>query len=128
METLALEVPEVDAAEALPRWFGFTRQLRRLLMGQSNESVGQRLGYSLSRIGQVLRGERPSREFVERLIEVYELPREEWLSLAGYAWEAKPDRETRLALRVAEETVRMLLKETGPQYGFGATPVADMNT
>lgn len=62
----------------------FTRRFRELIAGEEQEAVGQKLGYSQARVSQMARGHRPSREFVERLIDVYGLDRDEWLTLAGH--------------------------------------------
>lgn len=86
----------------------FSRRLMEVTAGQSQEEVGQKLGYSGSRIGQVQRGQRPSREFIERLVEGYALDRKEWLELAGYRL-GKPDAPIdETTVRSVEEALRRM--------------------
>lgn len=81
----------------------FTRRFREVIAQEPQQDVARRLGYTQSRVSQVARGEKPSRELVERLVQSYALPREEWLSLAGYGPRptVEDERET-IASRAAE--------------------------
>jgi transcriptional regulator with XRE-family HTH domain len=80
----------------------FARRFKELVAGENQVDVAVKLGYTAGRVSQIMRGERPSREFVERLITAYELPREEWLELGGYSGQS-PARaeEDRFADKVA---------------------------
>lgn len=85
----------------------FTRRFRELISGESQFDVAQRLGYTQGRVSHFARGEKPSRAFVEKLVEVYGLNREEWLTLAGFREEedaAAPvgDDTQRIAAAVAD--------------------------
>jgi hypothetical protein len=90
----------------------FSRRFKELTAGESYGEIGRKLDYTAPRIGQVARGERPSREFVERLVEAYGLDREEWLALAGLGQrEPREDERAATARLAAEEAVRRLLEE-----------------
>jgi hypothetical protein len=90
----------------------FSRRFKELTAGESYGEIGRKLDYTAPRIGQVARGERPSREFVERLVEAYGLDREEWLALAGLGLrEPKEDERTFVANLAATAAVRQLLEE-----------------
>lgn len=86
----------------------FTRRFRELTAGQRQEDIGRRLGYSGARIGQIQRGERPGREFVERLITAYELARDEWLELSGYGAPPEPSAVDETMVRSVEEAMRRM--------------------
>jgi predicted transcriptional regulator len=47
----------------------FTRRFRELIAGESQFDVAQKMGYTQSRVSHFARGEKPSRAFVEKLIE-----------------------------------------------------------
>lgn len=85
----------------------FARRLKELVAGEHQIDVARKLNYTSARVSQMMRGERPSREFVERLIEAYGLNREEWLALADLPRKAKdpityePDLES-VRIRAAE--------------------------
>jgi transcriptional regulator with XRE-family HTH domain len=100
----------------VPEGMTFARRFKELTAGETQQQVARRLGYTTGRIGQVQRGEKPSREFVERLVEAYALDRGEWLDLAGlnrHGPEPENERESRIARLAAElaveEAVRRLL-------------------
>jgi transcriptional regulator with XRE-family HTH domain len=96
----------------------FSRALKEFLANRNQYDVAAEMGYSQARISQIARGEKPSRAFVERLIETYDLPREDWLEKAGMR-PADPDAENEREHRIArlaadlavEETVKRLLGE-----------------
>lgn len=92
----------------------FSRRLRELVAGEQQREVANKLGYTASRISQILRGEKPSREFVERVIEVYEVDRDLWLGYAGYGAAARATDPTEA---VASAVVRQLLEQ-----GYVAAP------
>lgn len=92
----------------------FSRRLRELVAGEQQREVANKLGYTASRISQILRGEKPSREFVERVIEVYEVDRDLWLGYAGYGAAARFADPTEA---VASAVVRQLLEQ-----GYVAAP------
>ena len=81
----------------------FSRHFRELIVGERQADVARKLGYVQSRVSQVARGERPSRDFVERLVEVYELDRETWLQYAGFA--------PRPPVEAEEERLRRIIGE-----------------
>jgi transcriptional regulator with XRE-family HTH domain len=85
----------------------FTRRFREITAGMKQEDVGRKLGYSSGRIGQIQRGEKPGREFVERLIAAFELPREEWLELSGYGNLPDPGVDETMVRSVEEAMRRM---------------------
>jgi len=91
-----------------PPLSGFSRRFRELVAGEAQGDVGRRLGYTGGRIGQILRGERPSREFIERLIQAYSLDRDEWLALAGYGGPAPVDERQAIAEAAAREALRQI--------------------
>lgn len=98
---------------AMPDHLTFGRKLKELLAGETGIEVARKLGYTGGRVSQIMRGERPSREFVERLIEAYALDREEWLAAAGFVTaEAEAERTSydlkELARLTAEETLRQM--------------------
>lgn len=68
----------------------FGRRLKELLAGVDQVDAAIRLGYTQSRISQMCRGEKPSKAFVQRLVEAYGLDENEWMTLAGLR---EPDRE-----------------------------------
>jgi transcriptional regulator with XRE-family HTH domain len=85
----------------------FGRRLKELVAGQNQIDVANRLGYTAPRVSQIMRGEKPSREFVERLIEAYTLPREEWLAMAGFGPRGiDSDERQALAEAAAREVLR----------------------
>src|SRR6478609_8446238 len=84
----------------------FARRLKELTAGEPQGDVAVRLRYTQSRVSQVMRGERPSREFVERLCEAYALDRGEWLALAGYGPQPpEMDERQDIAIRAVEEAL-----------------------
>lgn len=84
----------------------FSRRLKELLAGENQYEVAAKLGYTQSRVSQISRGEKPSRAFVERAIEVYDLPREEWLALAGYGpQQSEDDRLSQVATAAAQKAL-----------------------
>lgn len=83
------------------------------------EDVGRKLGYTSGRIGQIQRGEKPGREFIERLIAGFDLPREEWLELAGYGAAPEPGVDETMVRSVEEAMRRMgLAGKSGSQVLF----------
>lgn len=93
----------------------FARKLKEWIVENdlTQKEVAIALGYKAPRVSQVLGGERPSREFVERLIAKYGLPREEWIA-AFNALRAAPgggDHTEALLKRTAEETARRMMEE-----------------
>lgn len=93
-------------------YLAFARRLKELIAAEDQMEVAAKLGYTQSRVSQMCRGEKPARAFVERLIEVYNLPREEWLALANLGRPAAVDDERlEIARRAAEETVTRLRAE-----------------
>lgn len=98
--------PSSGMSDHLP----FTRRLKELIVQETQGEVANRLGYTPPRVSQIARGERPSREFVERLITAYDLPREEWLAMAGFGPKADPaDEREEIANRAADKAVQKLL-------------------
>lgn len=95
----------------------FGRRLKELIAGEDQVDVGKRLGYTQSRVSQMCRGEKPSREFVERLVVAYDLPREEWLQLAGFReQEEEPAAYSdEWADRIAERAVDKYLARQGSE-------------
>jgi transcriptional regulator with XRE-family HTH domain len=103
-----------------PEHIAFTRRFKAFLAEQPHQvEVANRLRYSPARVNQIARGERPSREFVERFIDAYDLDREEWLGLAGYGPRPSAEDEQRdLIRRTAEEVLRRtgLIRDEGESY------------
>lgn len=100
----------------------FTRRLRELIAQENSQGdVARRMGYTGPRISQVARGERPSREFVERLIQAYDLDREEWLALAGYG-ETETDPTAALIQRAADAAVERMVKQMKEEAQEPETP------
>lgn len=97
---------DISQLEWDPRRFG--RRLMELTAGESQEEIGRKLGYTGSRIGQVQRGQRPSREFIERLVEAYTIDRKEWLELAGYRLGAPGASVDETMVRSVEEAMRRM--------------------
>jgi transcriptional regulator with XRE-family HTH domain len=134
----------VPSYKPTPRHLPFTRRLRELVAPESQQDVANKLDYTQGRVSQVLRGEKPSREFVERLIAAYDLPRDEWLASAGFvalpaedAESATPDDMARVAAEAAqkavegaEERFRLLLRESTYEtewpLGIGPEAVDDL--
>lgn len=100
----------------------FTRRFRELIALESQGEVAGKLGFTQSRVSQIARGEKPSRQFVERLIETYELDREEWLALAGYSRDVSPDPTAELIQRAADEAVRKMVKQMKEEEQEQETP------
>lgn len=91
----------------VPALSHFTRRFREVTAGMKQEDVGRKIGYTAGRIGQIQRGEKPGREFVERLIAGFDLPREEWLELAGYGNAPDPSVDETMVRSVEEAMRRM---------------------
>lgn len=101
----------------------FADRLRRLLddHGEKQPMAARRLGYTHAWLNRVINGDRPSREFVERVADVYKADREELLTLAGFnrtPYEDPVVRATenaagRLADAIAAVTVERLLAAQG---------------
>lgn len=99
----------------------FSRRFKELTVNEKQIDVAVKLGYKQSRISQVSRGERPSREFIERMIAAYDLPREEWLELAGFSPTVPDDAgETRLVQRVLTGVAQLLGRDPDPDAQFNA--------
>jgi transcriptional regulator with XRE-family HTH domain len=84
----------------------FSRKFRELVAGELQRDVANKLQFTASRISQIMRGEKPSREFVERVIEVYGVDREEWLGYAGFGPKGPTDEREDLIRRTTEEVLR----------------------
>jgi transcriptional regulator with XRE-family HTH domain len=83
----------------------FARRFRELIVGKRQADVAETLEITQSYVGQVARGDaRPGRALVERVIEKFGLPREEWLNLAGYG-QANEDPEEALVNRAVDRAV-----------------------
>lgn len=93
----------------------FSRRFRELVAGEQQREVANKLGYTASRVSQVLRGEKPSREFVERVVELYGVERDEWLGYAGFG----PNARTTEADTIADAVEERLRKLLG---GYNVTP------
>lgn len=91
----------------------FQRRLQEFVAERDAKDVAQRTRYTVGRIYQLCRGEKPSREFVERLVEAYGLPREEWLTLAGIGLQSSPDPEEALLARAAQRGAEEALRQAG---------------
>jgi transcriptional regulator with XRE-family HTH domain len=91
-----------------PETLAFARKLKELTAGETQTDIGRRLGFAGSYISQIQRGQRPSRNFVERLVEAYGVDREEWLRAAGFrpVPEEQEDERMEIARRAAAEILR----------------------
>jgi hypothetical protein len=96
----------------MPELPEITQRLRELWAGKSQDQVGIELGYTGSYIGQVQRGQRPSREFIERAIARYELDRQQWLEWSGYA--AAPSRQDERQALIADTAREVLRQQADP--------------
>lgn len=82
----------------------FSRRLREHTVHETQATIARRLGCTPGYVGQILRAEvRPSRAIVERIIESYKLPRDEWLDLAGYGEHPAEDPVEQVAARVVDK-------------------------
>lgn len=106
MPTLTLP-PPVRTMPAAPPNSQFARRFRELIAAEPAQwAVGQKIGCTQSYVGQIARGQsHPSRELVERIIDAYALPREEWLNLAGYGKQAPED-----PLQQIQESIARMLE------------------
>jgi transcriptional regulator with XRE-family HTH domain len=87
----------------------FAERFRELITSEPNQfEVARKIGCSQSYVAQISRGQaRPGRELVERIIEAYELPRDEWIELAGYGKPRRPGSDPLDMVRLAvQETLR----------------------
>lgn len=97
----------------------FADRLRRLLEehGEKQPMAARRLGYTHAWLNRVVNGDRPSREFVERVADVYKADREELLTLAGFnrtpyedpVVQATEAAAGRLAGAIAEEAAELVV-------------------
>jgi transcriptional regulator with XRE-family HTH domain len=97
----------------------FSRKIRELAepLNLKQAKLGELWGVTQSYAGQILRGDAaPSRDVVERIIEVHALPREEWLGYAGYGPKAT------VAATESVEAAAAMLAASGARFvtGFGA--------
>lgn len=84
----------------------FSRHFKELIFGETQAAVARKLGFVQSRVSQIARGEKPSRDFVERLVEVYELDRDLWLQRAGFAPRPPVEDEDERLRRILREELR----------------------
>jgi transcriptional regulator with XRE-family HTH domain len=105
----------------------FARRFKELTAGQLQADVARRLGFTASYVSAIQRGQRPSREFVERVVEAYGVDREEWLRLGQIRPQAEVQEDERLdiARRAAEEVYRRReappldrIRETAPELTY----------
>ncbi|MDB5098050.1 MAG: Helix-turn-helix domain [Cyanobacteria bacterium RYN_339] len=118
--------------------FGAQIRARRVVLGWTVREAAPKLGVSRSRLSEIERGlsystgnaTRPSRELVERVAEVYDLPRDLLLVSAGYPvdtpLELSPATRDMLVLferltpngqRVAMGMLRILVDGPAPPFG-----------
>lgn len=92
---------------------GFTSKFRAILdaAGESQSASARRLGYTHGWISQVVNGGRPSREFVDRVADVYGADRDELLSLAGFDRQAYRDPVTEAAELAAKKAVQAMVAQ-----------------
>lgn len=113
MSALQLAVP---GGMRMADWSAFSSRFKELIATEKNQTVvAKRLGYSTPRIGQMARGEKPSRSFVERLIERYDLDRDEWLGLAGMGPQANDPTAEMIREAAREAAFEVARAVNGPQ-------------
>lgn len=110
--TLATPRPS-PAPMRIPDHTAFTRRFKELIALHSQQDVARAIGFTQGRISQIARGERPSREFVERTISAFELDRDEWLGLAGYGPKEPEPTLQEMLTQAAEEGARRALEAAG---------------
>ncbi len=95
------------------------RRFQELVRQEGSQfAVAKKIGCTQSYVGQIARGQaRPSREILERTIEIFRLPRDDWLVLGGFqSVEPAVDDRAVIARLAVEETLRRL------GYASGADP------
>ncbi|MBM3459233.1 MAG: helix-turn-helix transcriptional regulator [Armatimonadetes bacterium] len=97
------------------------RRFQELVKQEGSQfAVAHKIGCTQSYVGQIARGQaRPSREIIERTIDVFQLPREEWLALAGYGPARSPEDERVEIARMAVEEALRRLGHAGPDPASG---------
>src|SRR5688572_20227362 len=85
----------------------FGRRFRELIAGETQEKVAARLGISQPSVSRMGRGFAPGPQILERLIREYNLDEAEWRSLAWGSQDTEEARVEAIALRAAEEALRL---------------------